>query len=171
MTKKHFTDEESNILSEHVSSIRRELFKETVPDDQRAELLFELEKRLREHPIFQKHLKTIYSNREERIQKRKEKLKKMVGFVNKTSNSPHLGEKMKLNKTQKFIIWVSLALFVFTWLNSGAFSSFLAHWFVLFVATTWSVYLCVEPKKYILFVYILFSLLYLLRITEGPLLF
>lgn len=78
--------------------------------------------------------------------------------------------KMKLNKTQKFVIWISLALFVFTWLESGANSSFLAHWFVLFVATVWFVYLCVEPKIYILLVYIVFSLLYFLRITEGPLL-
>ena len=110
MAKKHFTDEEMRILREYVTSVRQELFKEQVPDDQHAELLFELEERIRQHPIFQDHLIRIHSNFETRVHERKELLKQQAGIQTEKQTKQ---QKARLKGIRRLVLFVSLLSSVF----------------------------------------------------------
>jgi hypothetical protein len=113
MAQKHFTDEESRILREYVTSVRQELFTEPIPDDQHAELLFELEQRIRQHPIFQDHLKRIYSNFKKEVHEQEELLKQQAGIQTESQQ-----------KKQKAILKGIRRLVLFMSLLSGVFAGF-----------------------------------------------
>jgi cation transport ATPase len=106
----HFTDEERLILQEYVISIRKELFKEPVPDEKRAELLLQLEERLREHPIFQKHLKRIHSDFDSRVHDRMELLKQQAGILTEKHSQK---QKVKHKGMRRLVIFISLLSMVF----------------------------------------------------------
>lgn len=91
---------------------------------------------------------------------------------------------MEINRHQKVIIWIGLSALLLSWLfpsqhseptgslaNSNYDWGIIFSWALLLIIASWFVYLLKKPSKLMILVFVIFVLIYLFRVSTGPLVF